>query len=118
MTTTTAFNPTTLIDAIEGRDAAGQLALYAADAEITSVDQEHPPSTPTVLRGTQAIGAHVGEVCARDMQHAVTDLFTAGDRLAYRVDCRYPDGTLVACLVTAELKDGLITKQYCLQAWG
>lgn len=117
MTTTTSFDVKALTDAIQRRDAAAQLALYASDAEIQEVDQAGGPSAPHILHGRQEIGAHLREVCARDMTHAVTQAFAAGDHLAYEVSCTYPDGTRVLCEAIAELRDGRIGKERSVTVW-
>lgn len=115
--------PTTTIDldqlahAIEARDADAQLAAYAPDAVFENVDQEHPPSRPTIVRGRDAIAELLRDVASRDMEHHVSDAIVSGDRGALRVDCRYPDGTRVACVATLELRDGLITRHRQVQTW-
>ena len=106
-----------LARAIESRDADAQIAAYAEDAVLENVDAEHPPSSPVVLRGRAAIADQLRDVAGRDMEHRVTEAFVAGDRGALRVDCRYPDGTQVACVATLELRDGLIVRQRQLQTW-
>ena len=78
--------------AIEGRDAAAQTAFYADDAVLTTIDSQHGPSDPAVLRGRDEIGAGLAEVCARDMTHTVVFALGDGERAAVAVDCRYPDG--------------------------
>lgn len=115
--------PTTMTDldrlarAIESRDAEAQLAAYADDAVLENIDAEHPPSNPVVLRGRDEIATLLRDTAARDMEHRVTEAFIAGDKGALRVDCRYPDGTQVACLATLDLRDGLITRQRQVQTW-
>lgn len=115
--------PATTIDldqlahAIEARDADAQLAAYAPDAVFESVDQEHPPSRPTIVRGRDAIGELLRDVASRDMEHHVSDAIVSGNRGALRVDCRYADGTRVACVATLELRDGLIVRQRQVQTW-
>jgi hypothetical protein len=118
MTTTTApLDTAALAAAITGRDAAGQLAAYSPDAELVIVDHEHPPARPWVLRGGGEIGAHLADVCERDMTHDVRNAVLAGDRLTIEVDCRYGDGTNVSCLSIAEVEAGRIVRQRTVQAW-
>lgn len=114
---TTATDLDQLARAIEARDADAQIAAYAEDAVLENVDAEHPPSSPVILHGRAEIAAQLRDVAARDMEHRVTEAFVAGDKGALRVDCRYPDGTQVACLATLELRDGLIVRQRQLQTW-
>lgn len=116
-TTTTTFNTDALVRAIEGRDAEAQLALFADDAVVTTVDHEHPPSAPAVARGRDEIAVVLRDIAGRDMAHEVCDVVLAGDTLAYRIDCRYPDGSRVACHASARLRDGRIVAQHGVQAW-
>jgi hypothetical protein len=117
MTTTATLDVTAFRRAIETTDADAQLAGYAEDAELTIVDHDHPPSHPTVLRGTEPIGAWLRDVAARDMTHQVSDLTAGPDRLSFVQRCRYADGTAVLCVAVAGLRDGLITRQLVVQAW-
>lgn len=120
MTTTTApttFDVAALRTAIQSRDAAAQLALYAPDAELHAIDETARPSRPRVLRGHAEIGPMLEDVCARDMSHHVTRAFTAGNQLAFEVECDYPDGTRVLCQAIAELSAGRIVAQRGVQVW-
>jgi len=117
MTTTTTLDVTALARAIESRDAAGQLAAYAPDAELTLVDHDNPPSRPRILRGPDAIGAHLNDVCARDMTHQVRATVADAGRVAFQVACRYGDGTEVLCLCIADVEGGRIVRQHTVQAW-
>jgi ketosteroid isomerase-like protein len=117
MTATRTLDVTTLSAAIEARDAQGQLAAYAPDAELTIVDAANPPSRPRVLRGHDEIGPYLADVCARDMTHEVRTTVVTGERLAVEVACRYADGTRVLCLCVAELAGGRIARQRTVQAW-
>jgi SnoaL-like domain len=116
-TTTDTLDLTALAAAITGRDAAGQLAAYRPDAELTVIDHEHPPTRPQVLRGAQAIGGHLADVCSREMTHDVRTLVVADNTLTLEVACRYADGTNVACVSIAGLEDGRIAWQRLVQAW-
>lgn|SRR3954447_8585282 len=117
MTTTSTLDVTALARAIESRDAAGQLAAYAPEAELVLVDANNPPSRPSVFRGTDAIGAHLSDVCERDMTHQVRGIVTEPQRIAFEVSCRYADGTQVWCMCQAEVEDGRIVRQHTVQAW-
>ena len=116
-TTTTTFDGATLRDAIERRDAAGLLALYAPDARIEIADQQNPPSRPRVIEGSEAIGAHLQDVYGRDMTHEVEQVAVGGSSVGYTVRCAYPDGTRVLCSATAELRDGVIASEVGVQVW-
>ena len=106
-----------LATTIEARDADGQTAHYRPDAEFTIVDQLNPPSSPRVLRGVEAIRAHLADVCERDMTHSVRTTLSDGDRIAFEVACAYPDGTKVLCMCVAGIVDGRIAWQRQTQVW-
>jgi hypothetical protein len=69
--TATAFDLAALKRAIEDRDAAGQVALYAPDAEVRLVDRITTPRSPRVLRGRDEIAGWIEDVCGREMTHRV-----------------------------------------------
>lgn len=114
--TATAFDFGALKRAIEGRDAAGMLALYAPDAEVRVVDHVNPPARPHVLRGDE-IRAWLEDVCARDMSHSVEREVIGGDRISFAEACRYADGTNVLSMNVLELRDGRIARHLGVQAW-
>lgn len=116
-TTTTTFDTEALRRGIEERDAATLRALYAADAEMTVVDRNAPPSRPRVLHGRTAIGEYLDETCGRDMTHRLERVVVSGDTAAFTQACRYPDGTRVLCLAMLDLRDGLIVSQTAVQEW-
>jgi hypothetical protein len=120
MTTTTA--PTTdrlaaFAAAIENRDADALLTWYAPGATMTVLDREHPPASPTVLDGIDAVGTYLRDVCGRNIEHEVSDLVATAAGLAFVQRCRYPDGTGVVCTTVAALHDGRIERQTVVQVW-
>ena len=116
-TTTQQLDLDALRRAIESRDAAAQVALFADDAEIVVVDKEHTPSNPQRVVGIDAIRAMIEDVCARDMTHEVTRAVAGPDGAAYTLRCRYPDGTRVFCATLLETRGGKIVRQEGAQAW-
>ena len=115
--TSTTFDLTALKRAIEERDAAGQLALYAPDAEVRLVDRITTPGRPRVLRGRDEIATWIEDVCSRDMTHRVEQEVAGESRAAFAEACRYPDGTNVLCMTVLELAGGRIVRQLAIQAW-
>jgi ketosteroid isomerase-like protein len=115
--TASGFDMGALRQAVEGRDAAAQAAMFADDAEVVMVDGEHGPSAPQTFRGRDEIRAMLDDMCARDMTHHVDHAIAAGDEAAYTVACEYPDGMRVLCATTLELRDGRIARQVGVQAW-
>lgn len=117
MSTLQKFQIETFARAIEERDAATQIALYAPDAEVTLIDRISQPSTPRVLRGEEEIRAWIEDVCGRDMTHRVRHTVCDDTGAAFTEACRYPDGTAVACATVLELAGGSIARQTAVQAW-
>jgi len=103
--------------AIEGRDAAGLISLYADDAVMRIIDRDNPPSRPRELKGRAAIGAFYDDVCSRAMTHKVEAGVSDGRLLAFTQACAYPDGLRVFCSAMIEIAGGKITRQTNLQAW-
>lgn len=116
-TTPVAFDLAVLRRAIEERDAASQLALYAEDAEVELVDRDHPPSAPRILRGKAEIRDWIEDVSARDMTHHVEHEVQQENRAAFSEACQYPDGTRVLCSCMLELDRGKITRGVGIQVW-
>lgn len=112
-----ALNLSSLRKAVEGNDAKALTAFYADDAEVRVIDQDHPPSRPLVLKGKQAIGAMLDDVCNRAMKHHVDDGLIDGSHLAFSETCTYPDGVKVYMSAMLELADGKIRRQTNIQAW-
>ena len=67
--------------------------------------------------GREAIRAYFDDVFARAMTHEVDTVAISGDSAGFSVRCAYPDGTLVVCVATAQLRDGAIERQLTAQAW-
>ena len=105
-----------LKSAIEGRDAAGLVSLYADNAVMRIIDRDNPPSRPRELRGRAAIGAFYDDVCSRAMTHKVENGVSDGRCLAFTQACAYPDGTRVFCSAMIELAGGRIARQTNVQA--
>ena len=103
--------------AIESRNAAGLIALYADDAVMRIIDRDNPPSQPRELKGRPAIAAFYDDVCSRAMTHEVENGVSDGRRLAFTQACAYPDGAKVFCIAVLELKGGKISQQTVVQAW-
>jgi ketosteroid isomerase-like protein len=116
-TTTSTFDAGALRRAFENHDAAGLAALYADDATVELADAQNTPSRPLRLEGREAIRAHLEDVLAREMTHAVDVVAVGEDAVGYSLRCAYPDGTRVLCAATAQLRDGRIIREIGVQAW-
>jgi hypothetical protein len=117
MGTQAAFDLAGFTRATEDRNAPSLLGMYAEDAEVHVVDSNHPPRSPQVIQGKDAIGDWLEDTYSRDMTHRVLYPVVGEDRVALNTLCQYPDGTQVWCACTANVADGLITKQYVIQVW-
>ncbi|MHA7277495.1 nuclear transport factor 2 family protein [Arthrobacter sp. HLT1-21] len=119
MKTESAFGVDTLRRGLEGRDATLLASLYAENAELTEVDNDHPPARPRTYRGSEQIAEHLRDVCSREMTHRLENPVVSGNQLAYTEACRYDDGTDVLCMATADLdSEGKIVRQVAVTAWG
>ena len=101
----------------EQHDLDAMLDLYADDAEIRIINRNTPPSSPYVLRGKEEIAEYLKDVFSRDMKHRVENEVVGENRLAFNVDCEYPDGMRVLAAETAEVRDGKIVRQIEVVAW-
>ena len=99
------------------RDAAKVMSAYAENVEATVVNRNNPPSRPLVLRGHSALRRMVEDICSREMTHGIHGTLVGDGSIAYRVECRYPDGCNVVGLYMATLKDGLIVEEFSVDCW-
>jgi len=115
LTSATGF--TRLSTAIESRDADAILGWYAADAVLTVLDRDHPPTAPAVYRGLDEIGVYYRDLCGRNIEHEVRDAVATESGFGFTQHCRYPDGARVVCTTVATMRDGRIDRQTAVQAW-
>ncbi len=99
------------------RDAAKVLSVYAENVECTIVNRNNPPSRPLVLRGREAFRRVIDDICTREMTHAIVEAVTGNGSLAYRVECRYPDGCNVVGHYIAKIEDGRIVSETSVDCW-
>ncbi len=110
-----------LLDALRSgyrdRDVQKVMSAYAEDVECTVVNRNNPPSRPLVLRGRAALRRMIEDICSREMTHGIRDVVAGEGSLAYRVECRYPDGCNVVGLYMATIEKGLIVREYSIDCW-
>jgi hypothetical protein len=111
------FSLDTLVRAIEARDAAAQIPLYAEHAEVQVIDPHHPPRAPMTLRGKRAIASWITDICSLNMSHRVVDLVEGGTLVAFTEEGRYRDGGKVLSTSTAVIEKGRITRQRVVLVW-
>jgi ketosteroid isomerase-like protein len=94
------------------RDAALLLDLYADDAEVVVVDDDHPPSHPLVLVGRERIGEYLRELCEDEVVLEVGDEVVGDDRVALHVAFWRPDGSQALSSEVLDLnEDGYIRRE-------
>ena len=103
--------------AVETRDAKSLKALYAANAVLTIIDTDNPPSKPRTIKGAKDIGNFLDDAYSRNMKHTLDQGVVDGKHLAFIEGCSYPDGTHVIASTMAELGPNGIVKQTTVQAW-
>lgn len=99
------------------RDPAQVLSAYAENVECTIVNRNNPPSRPLVLRGRAELKRMVDDICSREMTHQIVRTLVAKGSLAYRVECRYPDGCNVVGLYMANVEGGRIVSEFSVDCW-
>ena len=103
--------------AIEGRDPETLVGLYADDAKVLTINRNTTPSSPNVLRGKEAIGEYLRDVCSREMTHRVENEVLGKERIAFQEACEYPDGVRVLGAEMMEVREGKIVRQVNVEAW-
>jgi hypothetical protein len=113
----TQFDTNRLSQALEKSQADVLCDFYAADAKMTIIDRDRPPSTPLVIQGKDKIAEFWRDVCGREMTHKVDHLVAGNERVSFVEECRYPDGCRVMSAMTLKLRDGRIVEHLTVQAW-
>jgi SnoaL-like domain len=99
------------------RDPAQVMSVYAENVECTIVNRNNPPARPLVLRGREELRRMVEDICSREMTHQIVRVVLGAGALAYRVDCRYPDGCNVVGLYMATVAGGCIVSEFSVDCW-
>jgi hypothetical protein len=116
-------NPATSLDfealrrAYQERDPELALSLYADDAELRIVDHTNPPSSPFELHSKEQIAEYLRDGLGREMTHRVQNEVIGENRVAFNVECQYPDGNRVLCAAVLDLRDAKIVRDVSVQAW-
>ena len=98
-------------------DAAKIASVYAADAVCTVVNRNYPPSRPLVMRGREEVARVLAEVCALNITHEIAEGVASEDAIAYRLECRYPDGCNVVGHYLARVEGGHIVSESSIDCW-
>ncbi|HSU36029.1 MAG TPA: hypothetical protein VLJ88_10245 [Propionibacteriaceae bacterium] len=94
-----------------------QIAAYAEGAELRIVNPDNPPRLPRMLRGKSEIEAWLRGEPAQRVVVQVSNLIEDGERIAFTEVRRYSDGGYEIAASTADLYDGLITRQLTILVW-
>jgi len=111
------FDLTTFARSLLRADLDLQIAAYADGAELRIVNPDNPPRLPRTLRGKSEIEAWLRSEPAQRVVVQVSNLIEDGERIAFTEVRRYSDGGHEIAASTAELYDGLITRQLTILVW-
>ena len=117
MSTITTFDPARFARAVQERDAATQLSMYAENATVTIVDKVTQPGSPRILNSRAEIKEWLEDTYGRDMTHEVRQVVHGDRGAAFALSCRYPDGTNVMCVTVFETDGAGISLQTIAQVW-
>jgi ketosteroid isomerase-like protein len=103
--------------AFERKDFDSWALFYADDAEWVEYRHFSPPRSPNRMVGKQQIAEFLHRICAADFGITVADEVIGADRVAFSVDCTFPDGKHIFEHVMAHVDDGKIARQVDVEAW-
>ena len=106
-TRTALFEFAILTHALEQNEPDILTALYADDAERVVVNPVRPPALIAFWR----------DVYSRQMAHRVGERVVGPERIAFVVECVYPDGYNILSAMTLDLWDGRIVRHLTIRAW-
>jgi ketosteroid isomerase-like protein len=114
---TTGLDFASFKEAFEGKDLDRWLSFYAEEAEWTEYRHISPPRALNRMTGKHQIADFLRQVCAADFEITIADEVITPDRVAFSVDCAFPDGKHVFEHVIARIEDGKIIRQVDVEAW-
>jgi ketosteroid isomerase-like protein len=113
----TGFDFAAFKEAFEGKDLDRWVPFYADDAEWTEYRHLSPPRAPNRMIGKQQIAEFLARVCGADFGVSVADEVVTADRVAFSVDCVFPDGNRIFEHVITHIEDGKMVRQVDVEAW-
>ena len=96
---------------IERCDPDLVLGFYAEDAELSIVKAGSPQASPFELRGKAEIAKHLRAVFGQETSHRVEREGVGEERVRFREECEYLDGSRVVVETTLEVRAGKIFRQ-------
>jgi ketosteroid isomerase-like protein len=113
----TEFNFGAFKDAFERKDLERWLPFYAEEAEWIEYRHISPPRAANRMIGKQQIADFLRRVCSADFDITIADEVVTANRIAFSVDCAFPDGKHVFEHVIVSVEDGKIVRQVDVEAW-
>ena len=104
-------------EAFEGKDLDRWLPFYAEEAEWIEYRHISPPRAPNRMIGKHQIAYFLRGVCSADFDITIADEVITPNRVAFSVDCAFPDGKHVFEHIIARIEDGKIVRQVDVEAW-
>jgi hypothetical protein len=101
----------TLRLAIERCDTDLLLGFYAEEAQLSIVNAEARGSAPFKLCGKAEIAKHLRAAFGQETSHRVEGEVVGEDRVTFREECEYPDGSQHVVETTLEVRDGKVVRQ-------
>jgi ketosteroid isomerase-like protein len=114
---TTGLDFASFKEAFEGKDLDRWLSFYAQEAEWIEYRHISPPRAPNRMVGKHQIANFLRRVCSADLEITIADEVITPYRVAFSVDCAFPDGKHVFEHVIARIEDGNIVRQVDVEAW-
>jgi hypothetical protein len=93
------------------------VSFYSDDAEWVEYRHFSPPRFPNRMVGRQRISEFLHEICEADLGITLADEVIGEDRIAFSVDCAFPDGRHILEHVIANVEGGRIDRQVDVEAW-
>jgi hypothetical protein len=87
------------------------LGFYAEDAQLSIVNASAPQAFPFELRGKAEIAKHLRATFGPETSHRVERRVVGEERVTFREECEYPDGSRVMVETTLEVRCGKIFRQ-------
>ena len=112
VTTATGFDVDVFRSAYETWDVERLLACYADDVELVQIDRDHPPSSPRVRRGTEALRGMFEHCAGAGVRATVRNTVAGEERAAATVICDFPGGRRVLANVILDIQDGRVVREH------
>ena len=112
-----AFDFASFKRAYEHQNLDDWVSFYADDAEWIEYRDYSPPRFPNRMVGKRQIAGFPREIYEADLDLTIADEVISMDRIAFSVDCAFPDSRYVFEHVIAHLRDGRIVCQVDMEAW-